>query len=204
MPIRPPVTVVRSHGEIVKQDALRRRIAIRRAARHHDDTPLLGNVQACEKSIDENEVSKMIDREVFLDAIDQLAFVPAAEISRIADQHVDRRPQRQDIVRASSDRVEIAEIELHRRRHTDYLPTGFLRAFERTARADDVRAAFRQDTHGFKADARRAARHDSHAARKVQARGDLFGRRVLIETADRHTRGWHAVGSTAGRQSGNQ
>ncbi len=57
---------------------------------------------------------EMIDREMLLDAVHELAIVTAATISSIANQDVDRRIQRQNRLGACDDGFRIRQLQRHR------------------------------------------------------------------------------------------
>lgn len=99
----------------------------------------------------------------------------------VAHERVDRHVQRADGRARGDDRVEIRQIQHHRRRAALHGMAGGLAGSAGSRRADHMCAAQCQHAHRFLADARGAAGHDDRAAPEVEARGRLFGGRVRIQ-----------------------
>ena len=151
-----------------------------------------GEILACEewanKTIDEYEVAEMIDCEVLLDAVDDLALPAWRKKPGIADEDIERCIDGANVIGAGNDGVKVSQIELQRRRQAFDTRTSRLRSLQRAARTRYPGTAFRQHSHRFETDSRRAPRHHSELAAQIDACGNLFRRRVRIEIAARYAR----------------
>ena len=89
MPVGQRVAVVGLQREVVETNTGIRRSAVRCAAGDDHDATLPGEEQAIEETIYEHEMTEVIDAEVFLHAIDELAVVAASPVPGVEYQYVD-------------------------------------------------------------------------------------------------------------------
>ena len=176
MTVSQRIAVVAPKREIVELNSALGCATVRCTARDYGDAALPGKEQAVEQPVHEYEVSEVIDPKVLLDALDNGPLIAAAAITRIQDQHVDRRIQRPYRLGAADNRFEIGQFERKRCRLAAHALAGFLRTLQRTAGADDPGAAQGQNAHRLETNAGRTARNDGDLAGQVDVLRHLLGR----------------------------
>ena len=144
-------------------------------AGNHDHAPCRCLFEPFQQPVDQHEVSEMIRHKLELEPIFLLEYRWPHD-ARITNQHIDRPAQRLHLFGTGDYRIKITEFASNRGDLQSDFSSGILSLFPGSRRADNMGAALRQHTHGFKAEAGITARNQYRFTPQINIGGDFFGR----------------------------